>query len=264
MRAVREEPFVPTTREPTVDVVIPVLNEAHVLARSVAKVRDFLSKNLSAKWQIIVVDNGSADGTGEVAARLAAEHQDVVALHLDRRGRGRALRHAWLYSQADIVGYMDVDLSTELAAVPRAVHAITDEGFDIAIGSRLLPTSKTKRSWQREFISRCYNIFVKTVLWTDFSDAQCGFKFLRRDLAGKLLPQVKDESWFLDTELLVLAEKQGYRIRDLDVIWIEDDDSRVKIVSTAWEDIKGVLRLRRQLWRSRSKAASLQGRRVLS
>lgn len=258
------EPAAKRSAELAVDVIIPVLNEAHVLARSVATVREFLAQNLRAKWRVVVVDNGSTDGTREVAAGLAAAHDDVGFLHLAQRGRGRALRCAWMQSRADIVGYMDVDLSTELAAIPRAVQALVDEGYDIAIGSRLLPQSRTKRSRQREFISRCYNVMVKAVLWTRFSDAQCGFKFLKREAAEKLIPQVKDQLWFLDTELLVLAEKQGYRIADLPVKWDEDDDSRVKIVSTAWEDIKGIFRLRRLLWSREYKTAALQSRRVLS
>ncbi len=153
-----------------------------------------------------------------------------------------------MQSGADIVGYMDVDLSTELAAVPRAVRAISEEGFDIAIGSRLMRESQTRRKFKREFISQAYNLMVKAVLWTRFSDAQCGFKFVTREVVEKIVPQILDQSWFFDTEMLVLAEKQGYRIKDLPVIWIEDDDTRVKIAQTAWDDIKGVVRLRRLLW----------------
>jgi hypothetical protein len=162
---------------------------------------------------------------------------------------------------------MDVDLSTELPAINRAVKAIAEEGYDIAIGSRLMSESQTKRSFKREFISQSYNIFLKSVLFTRFSDAQCGFKFCTRRVVQEIVPQVKDQSWFFDTEMLVLAEKQGYRIKDLPVIWIEDDDSRVKIISTAWEDIKGVFRLRRLLWsksREFAEARVLNGRRVHS
>ncbi len=239
----------------TVDVIIPVLNEAHVLEKSVETVRAYLRENLPCKWRVVVADNGSKDGTSEVAQKLVAAHpEDVALMQLELRGRGRALRHAWMQSSADIVGYMDVDLSTELAAVPRAVRAITEEGYDIAIGSRLMRESQTRRKFKREFISQCYNIMVKSVLWTKFSDAQCGFKFVTREVVERIVPQIKDQSWFFDTEMLVLGEKQGYRIKDLPVIWIEDDDSRVKIVQTAWDDIKGILRLRRLLW-SRSFAA---------
>jgi len=247
----------------TVDVVIPVLNEAHVLAQSVATVRKFLSENLPCRWRVVIVDNGSTDGTDRVAQELTRQYDDVGFVHLDQRGRGRALRMAWMQSTAAIVCYMDVDLSTELVAVPRAVKALTEEGYDIAIGSRLMRASQTKRSFKREFISRMYNVFVKLVLFTKFSDAQCGFKVLTREVVEKIVPQIKDQSWFFDTEMLVLAERQGYRIKDLPVKWDEDDDSRVKIVKTAWDDIKGVLRLRRLLWsREFAKAAEMHGKRV--
>lgn len=234
-----------------VDVVIPVLNEAHVLARSVATVRQFLSESLPCRWRVVIVDNGSTDGTDRVATDLVAAHPDVRFLQLPQRGRGRALRHAWSQSDADVMCYTDVDLSTELAALPKMVHGILVDGFDLATGSRLLPASRTTRSAKREFISRCYNLFVKGVLWTSFSDAQCGFKAISRHAMADLVPHVVDQSWFFDTELLVLAEKRGYRIADIPVTWVEDDDSRVKIVKTAWDDIKGVMRVRWTLWRER-------------
>ena len=239
----------PWNRDLVVDVVIPVLNEAHVLEKSVATVRAFLAEHLPCRWRVVVVDNGSSDGTDAVARRLSREYTDVRFVHLPRRGRGRALRQAWTQSDADIMCYTDVDLSTELAALPKMVQAIAVDGFDLATGSRLLPQSRTTRSPKREFISRCYNVFVKAVLWTSFSDAQCGFKAISRDACAALVPEVEDQSWFFDTELLTLAEKRGYRIADIPVLWIEDDDSRVKIIKTAWDDIKGVLRVRWKLWR---------------
>lgn len=231
-----------------VDVVIPVLNEAHVLEQSVATVRAFLAQHPEWRWRVTIVDNGSVDGTDAVARRLSAAHEDVHFLQLPLRGRGRALRHAWTQSDADVMCYTDVDLSTELRALPRLVAAILHEGYDLGIGSRLLPDSKTVRSVKREVISRAYNLMVKAVLGTSFSDAQCGFKVVSHRVVQEIVPQIKDQSWFFDTELLVLAEKQGYRIKDLAVEWLEDDDSRVKIVKTAWEDIKGVARLRWKLW----------------
>lgn len=231
-----------------VDVMIPVLNEAHVLATSVATLRQFLAESLPCRWRIVIVDNGSTDGTDRVARELVAAHEDVRFLQLPQRGRGRALRQAWSQSDADVMCYTDVDLSTELAALPKMVHSIVADGFDLSTGSRLLPESRTTRSAKREFISRSYNLFVKATLWTSFSDAQCGFKAISRNAMADLVPEVKDQSWFFDTELLVLAEKRGYRISDVPVEWIEDDDSRVKIVRTAWDDIKGVFRLRWKLW----------------
>ncbi len=248
-----------SAKRPAVDVVIPVLNEAHVLARSVQTLRQFLRHNLTYDWRIVIVDNGSADGTDKVAGDLSAQFPDVGFLHLQQRGRGRALRHAWMQSRADAVCYMDVDLSTELAAIPKLLGAILEEGYDIAVGSRLLNKSRTTRSLKREFISRVYNLFVKLALSTRFSDAQCGFKAISRKVAEQVVPLVEDTSWFFDTELLVLAEKQGYRIKDLPVRWIEDDDSRVKIARTAWDDIKGVFRLRRQLANGKLAPAALVG-----
>jgi glycosyltransferase involved in cell wall biosynthesis len=234
-----------------VDVVIPVLNEAHVLEKSVAVVREFLKENLSYPWRIVIVDNGSTDGTFEIGETLASNLQDVEFVYLEQRGRGRALREAWGQSTAEVVLYTDVDLSTELEALPKLVHALTQEGYDIAIGSRLAKESNTKRSLKRDIISRIYNLFLKLVLSTKFSDAQCGFKALTREVVEKIIPQIEDQGWFFDTELLVLAERQGYKIKDIPVTWIEDDDSRVRVVPTALEDIRGVLRLRWLLWKNR-------------
>ena len=232
-----------------VDIVIPVLNEAHVLERCVHTLREFLLPRFPYRWRIVIVDNGSKDGTPDVACGLCERYPDVVLQTLAMAGRGRALRYAWLQSEADAVCYMDADLSTDLAFLNALVGAILEENYDVAIGSRLLPESRTRRSWSRQIISRIYNWTVKFALHTQFSDAQCGFKALSRSAAQHLVPQVQDQSWFFDTELLALAEKQGLRIKDIPVIWIEDDDSRVKILETAWDDLKGIWRVRGQLRR---------------
>jgi glycosyltransferase involved in cell wall biosynthesis len=246
----RPTPADPADRRPRVDLVIPVLNEAHVLARSVATVREFLAAYPQCDWRVVIVDNGSTDGTDRVALeQVRAYPGHVFFMQLPQRGRGRALRQAWTQSDADVLCYTDVDLSTELPALPKLVAAILEEGYDLATGSRLMRESLTKRSAKREFISRAYNLLVKSVLWISFSDAQCGFKAVSRRVVAEIVPDVKDQSWFFDTELLVLAEKRGFRIKDIPVLWIEDDDSRVKIIRTAWDDIKGVWRVRRTLWR---------------
>jgi glycosyltransferase involved in cell wall biosynthesis len=229
---------------PTVELVIPVYNEAHVLARSIATLVGFLEPQLPYRWQIVIADNASSDGTLAVAEQLAARDRRVRVLHLEQKGRGRALRRAWLASEADVLSYMDVDLSTELAAYPALIRAIAEEGYDLATGSRLLRQSRTTRSRKRELTSRGYNLLIKAVMWTHFSDAQCGFKALSRQAAQALLPRVANNTWFFDTELLVLAEKKGYRLKDLPVRWVEDPDSRVKLARTIAEDLAGLWRLR--------------------
>jgi len=227
----------------SVDVVVPVYNEERGLARSVAVLRDLLAENLSCRWQIVIADNGSVDGTLAVAKDLSQQYPDVRYIQLELKGRGRALRKAWLGGDADAVSYMDVDLSTKLDALPGLIHAL-DEGYDIAVGSRLMKGSRVKRSLKREITSRGYNLLIKAMFRPSFSDAQCGFKAVKRDVAHELVPLIRDQAWFFDTELLLLAGMKGYRIKDVPVEWVEDEDTRVRIAKTAWEDIKGLLRLR--------------------
>lgn len=236
-----------TSNTPVVELVIPCLNEAHVLEKSVTKVRAFLAERFPFRWRILIADNGSTDGTIEVAERLAERFDDVECLRIPDRGRGRALRLAWTKSAADIMAYTDVDISTDLSALEPICRAIWEEGYGIATGSRLMRESRTTRGPKREFISRCYNLIVKCALFTRFSDAQCGFKAVSRRVAEEVVPHVRDNSWFFDTELLFLCEKLGYRVKDVPATWVDDDDSRVKIVSTAVDDLKGVARL---MWMS--------------
>lgn len=232
---------------PLVNVTVPVFNEARRLGLSLPKLHRCLSKQGAQDFQIVIADNGSTDGTLTLAAELARQYPAVRVMHLKEKGRGRALKAAWNQSEAEILSYMDVDLSTDLAAFPALVAAVTEGGFDLAIGSRLLPESHTHRGWKRELVSRAYLWLVKAFFHVHFSDAQCGFKAITREAAQALLPLVADTGWFFDTELLVLAERLGYRIGEVPVTWVDDPDSRVRILPTAWEDLKGLLRLRRKL-----------------
>ena len=227
----------------TTEIVIPVYNEERDLAASIRKLVDFARGVASFETSITIADNASTDGTLQVARGLAGEYPEVRAVHLERRGRGGALKAVWSQSRADIVSYMDVDLSTNLRFFPLLIHGIS-LGYDIAIGSRLLQASQTTRSRKREVLSRAYNTLIKALFLNRFSDAQCGFKAMRREVALELLPLVENTNWFFDTELLLLAERHGYRIFEVPVEWIEDLDSRVRIVSTALEDVRGLLRVR--------------------
>ncbi len=234
-----------------VEIVIPVYNEEHVLRQSVETLRSYLVRYFPYQWQITVADNASTDGTWKLAEQLSAECAGVHALHLDQKGRGRALRTAWLASDADVVSYMDVDLSTNLESFLPLVAPIITGHSDLAIGSRLLRGAMVTRQWKREIISRCLNLTIKLLFRNRFSDAQCGFKAIRRTIAQELLPLVENQAWFFDSELLLLAEERGYRIYEVPVVWVEDLDSRVNVVKTAVEDLKGLLRVRKQRWQRR-------------
>jgi glycosyltransferase involved in cell wall biosynthesis len=227
----------------TVDLVVPVYNEEVALPSSILSLTRFLDASLSNPWRVVIADNASVDGTGEVARLLCEEDSRVDYLYLPQKGRGRALRAAWLASSADIVAYMDADLSTDLTHFPQLVDAL-ESGYDVAIGSRLSRESQVTRSFKREFISRTYNLLIKSMFLTPFPDAQCGFKALTKQAARSILPQVQNNNWFFDTELLIIAAKRGYRIKSIPVKWDDDPTSTVNIVGTATEDIKGLLRLR--------------------
>lgn len=228
-----------------VDVVIPVYNEERDLERSVTKLRQFLLENVDYDWRIVIGDNASQDRTLAIAQELASRYPgQVTYVHLDQKGRGRALRKAWTESDADIMSYMDVDLSTDLSAFPPLINSLIDSEYDVAIGSRLKKGAQVERGLKREVISRVYNLIIKLMFWNRFSDAQCGFKAVTRRVVRDILPLIKDQAWFFDSELLLLAERMGYRIFEVPVKWRDDPDSRVKIASTAWEDIKGLFRVR--------------------
>ena len=234
---------VTTTLAPAVDIVVPVHNEDADLARNVHRLHTYLRDHFPYSARITVADNASTDDTLRVAVDLAEELDDVRILQLPEKGRGRALRAAWSSSDAHVVAYMDVDLSTDLAALAPLVAPLLSGHSDIAIGTRLTRGAHVVRGPKRELISRTYNLVLHTVLRTRFSDAQCGFKAIRTDRARELLPLVRDEQWFFDTELLVLAERRGLRIHEVPVDWVDDPDSRVDIVSTAVDDLCGVARL---------------------
>jgi len=229
----------------TVDVVVPVYNEEQILAASVGRLRDFLSDTdtFPFAWRIVIADNASTDGTAAIAERLADEDDRVSHLRLEQKGRGRALRAAWSRSDADIVAYTDVDLSTGLTGLLPLVAPLVSGHSDIAIGSRLSAGSSVARGPKRELISRAYNLLLRLVFAVRFRDAQCGFKAGRTDVVKVLLPAVEDDAWFFDTELLLLAEYNGLRVHEVPVDWIDDPDSRVDVRSTAIADLAGVRRM---------------------
>lgn len=229
------------------DVVVPVYNEEDDLEACVRRLHAHLTATFPYGFRITVADNASTDGTPEVAAALDDAIEEVSAVRLEQKGRGRALRTVWSLSDAPVLAYMDVDLSTDLNALLPLVAPLISGHSDLAIGTRLAGGSRVVRGPKREFISRAYNLVLRTGLAARFSDAQCGFKAIRKDAAEALLPLVEDTGWFFDTELLVLAERAGMRIHEVPVDWVDDPDSSVHIVRTATDDLRGVWRVGRAL-----------------
>jgi glycosyltransferase involved in cell wall biosynthesis len=240
---------------PQVEIVVPVKNEEHDLAPSVARLVGHLRTAFPFTARVTIADNGSTDGTWLVADKLERLFPEVRAVHLSLPGRGRALHQVWSSSDAEVVAYMDVDLSTDLNALLPLVAPLLSGHSDVAIGTRLAHGSRVIRGPKREVISRCYNLLLHVALGARFSDAQCGF--IRTSQARELLPLVADRGWFFDTELLVLAERAGLRIHEVPVDWIDDPDSRVDIVDTALRDLRGMARLRLGLARGTIKVPRL-------
>ncbi len=229
-----------------VDLVIPVYNEERVLADSVVKVLAWCDGHPEHDWRVVVANNASTDSTLAIARRLEGEYPGRMrALDVPVKGRGIALRTAWLTSTADVMAYMDVDLSTDLEALPPLIDPIAQGEVDVAYGSRLAKGARTQRGFKREFISRSYVFLLRTLAGLKVSDAQCGFKGISREAAQALVPLVRDNAWFFDSELLLVAQKNGFRLREVPVRWTDDPDTRVAIVKTAVEDLKGIWRLRR-------------------
>ncbi|MFC9959172.1 glycosyltransferase [Streptomyces nigra] len=247
-------------REPVLDVVVPVHNEQADLERSVRRLHAHLRETFPYPFRITVADNASTDATPAIAARLAEELPETEWLRLAEKGRGRALHTAWSRSEAPVLAYLDVDLSTDLAALLPLVAPLISGHSDIAIGTRLARGSRVVRGPRREVISRCYNALLRSTLAVGFSDAQCGFKAVRRDVAERLLPLVEDSGWFFDTEMLVIAERAGLRIHEVPVDWVDDPDSRVDIWATALADLRGIARIGAALARGTLPTARLRRR----
>jgi glycosyltransferase involved in cell wall biosynthesis len=236
---------------PLVEVVVPVYNEQTDLEPNIRRLRSYLDRRFPPPALVTIADNASTDETWRRAMQLAEELPSVRAVHLDQKGRGRAVKQVWMNSEAPVVAYMDVDLATGLDALLPLVAPLLSGHAEVAIGSRLAVGARVVRGTKRELISRSYNVLLHAVLAAGFSDAQCGFKAIRTDVARALIPMVEDDAWFFDTELLVLAERLGARIHEVAVDWVDDPDSKVDIVNTARADLQGVWRL----WRHRHPVA---------
>ena len=235
---------------PLVEVVVPVHNEQRVLEASIRRLHGYLAASFPFPCRITSADNASTDGTWLLARRLAEQLPGARVVHVAQKGRGRALRQVWGASDADVVAYMDVDLSTGLEALLPLVAPLLSGHSDLAIGTRLANGAAVVRGPTRELVSRCYNLLLRATMRARFSDAQCGFKAGRTEVVRALLPAVEDQAWFFDTELLLAAQRAGLRIHEVPVDWVEDTDSRVDLVRTALDDLRGMARVARRRLRS--------------
>ncbi len=230
--------------KPSLNVVIPVYNEEKELEDSVRTLHAYLNGHLpDFDWIITVVDNASTDGTWSIAQKLAKSIKQVKAHRLPQKGRGRAVKYVWQQHKADVVAYMDVDLSTDLKHFPPLVRSLL-RGYDVAIGSRNARGARVYgRGLLRTITSKGYIFLIKMFFFVHFSDAQCGFKAVSRKIVETVLPAIEDNEWFFDTELLLLTEKMGYRIYEEPVTWIDNPGSTVRVMKTAQGDLAGLWRL---------------------
>ncbi len=238
----------------TFDVTIPVLNEAATLERQVGILYEFLEAHFpKGQWQIVIADNGSTDRTPDIARQLERTRPGLRYLRVPRKGVGLALKHSWSLSKADIVGYMDLDLATDLSHFLEAYDAIARGGYDLVYATRLHPKAQViGRPLKREISSRVFNMILKGYLGVGFSDGMCGFKWLRRAWYPRLYEAgAQSDGWFFSTELLTVAEWLGARIYELPVRWTDDvSSSRVKIVPLAIKYLRGMraLKKRKKEW----------------
>ncbi|MFA6027428.1 MAG: glycosyltransferase [Patescibacteria group bacterium] len=224
-------------------IVLPVYNEETDLPKNLPILHKFLQKNISTPWKLIIADNGSTDRTSRIGRQLAESYSHVQYRRINRAGRGLALKTTWLENSVDIYGYMDIDLSTSLIDILPMIDSIS-KGFDLAIGNRLSPSANTKRSFKREILSRTYNLLLKIFFRINFSDAQCGCKFISRTVQKNVLPHIRNEQWFFDTELLILASQKKYKIFEQPVSWQDDPHTKVRIIPTIANDLSGMWQLK--------------------
>jgi glycosyltransferase involved in cell wall biosynthesis len=230
-------------------IAIPVYNEESILAENAKKIYDFFKKNITDDWQIVIADNNSNDRTGNIGKDLEKNFKEIKYLYISEKGKGRAIRAAWENAEADVYIFMDADLATDLSALPALVAAVSQENFDLAAGSRFHKNSKVKRSFLRKFISRAYRFILRLALRSKIKDAPCGFKAVNSKIIKNIVPQIKNNEWFFDTELVILAEKNNYSIKEIPVIWTEHKKigrkSRVNFIKVSLGYLKEIWRLKK-------------------
>ncbi|MCK4744947.1 glycosyltransferase [Candidatus Parcubacteria bacterium] len=235
-----------------INITTPCLNEGKILNNNIIALFNFLNKNVAEdEWQIIIADNNSTDNTAEIAKELEDRFKQIKYFFISQKGKGVAIRHGWKNFDADIYVFMDADLSVDLEALPKLISAVKEEHYDIAVGSRFHKQSIIKRSIARKMISKLYRVAKKIITNSYISDLPCGFKAANKEIIKKILPLIKNNEWFFDSELIILSEKCGYKIKEIPVKWEEvresGDKSRVKTIALGFNYIKNLIELRKRL-----------------
>lgn len=238
-----------------IEITIPVLNEEQTIENQVVKTLAYFDAHLNQfpKLELVIADNGSTDDTPAIARRLEQRFDNLRYMRLEKRGVGLALKASWSGSDADIVGYMDLDLATDLKYLAPALNALVAREADVVTGSRLAKGAKVVgRTPLREFTSRSFNMLVKMMFNTGFTDGMCGFKFLRREHLERIMSAgAESDGWFFATELLLVAEHLGLKVKDLPVEWTDDPNSKVNIRKLAFEYMKAMRLLKKKLKQDR-------------
>ncbi|MBS3088769.1 glycosyltransferase [Candidatus Pacearchaeota archaeon] len=231
-------------------VVIPAYNEGETLKKNVEELYNFLKKNIkNYKWKIIISDNASIDKTLEIAKNLVKKYKKISVVHMNSRAKSLAIKKIWLNEEADIYSFMDADLSADLNYFPQLISGI-EKGFDISIGSRTSKQSVTSRKFKRHITSLTLILMIKILFRMDIEDFQCGFKAINKKIRDNIIPKMKAvDHGFMDTEMLAVANSQGYKIKEIPIAWKDDRKSHNKIIAGILDALKNMIRIRIDLWR---------------
>jgi glycosyltransferase involved in cell wall biosynthesis len=226
---------------------VPVYNEEKIISKSIQKLHNYMSKEINQPWEIAIISNGSKDKTRLIIKQLEKKYSHIIGIHIRKKGRGNALKYVWLHHNADIYAYCDIDLATKISSLKNLFNEIKN-GSNIVIGSRYHKKSKSKRNFIRFILSRSYIYFCQILFKTNINDFQCGFKAIDKNIVKNILPKIKNENWFFDTELLLKAEKKRkYKIKEIPINWTENENSNVIIPLIICQFIKECFQLKKQL-----------------
>lgn len=230
-----------------INITIPVFNEEEILHENILKIYNFLKEHISDPWFIVIANNGSTDKTELIAKELIKHNMGIRLLYIEKPGKGEAIKQGWQKFEADIYCFMDADLATDLKDLPNLISQVKN-GYDIAIGSRYVKGAQVKRTIFRKIFSFVYRILVKLMFNSLIKDFPCGFKAINKKVLEKIVPKIKDNAWFFDSELLILAEKEKFKIKEIPVSWHDPErQSKVKVLNTARAYVRKLFELKRRL-----------------